>query len=386
MSISINHIKKSSKKLSNSYILKKDLFYNNLFQLEKALNSTINLKSNLKIYSPNDINKKFSKPIQLLRKRIKSCQRRKTEKSKLQLLNESIISIFHNADNSLDKSMQLFNQTKKENDLFLAKLKYLQRIREKISRKKNNSATLKPIDFSIFGDLTNKYRKKNILITNQMFKNKDLYKSTPLLLKNKREMEFFYLFNHDKYSNKTNRNSMDSSFNIKSNNIQIKFNNEKKINFQKLKQSNFFKKLIASSNKRIKELSKESSKKEKKEGNNNEFKYEVNKDYNETIQKDKEEIFKLIKNIELLNNSKNKEDKKNDKCQCRLSKKCNGNNDISFSFDSFYTISKRTNFPHKNSFCFINNKSNPFKYDKNNKSIKKIVFLKNFINKKNKNS
>ena len=133
-----NSFRKNPKKIDINSILKKDIFSNNIFQLDKALNSTTNLNSNLKLYVPNIITKQFSKSIQQLRKRIKSSELKIIEKSKLRLLNESIISIFHNVDDSFDKSMQKFDQSKKENNLFLKKFKNLQKNREKRSRRKNN--------------------------------------------------------------------------------------------------------------------------------------------------------------------------------------------------------------------------------------------------------
>ncbi len=46
-------------KISTQQILQKELFSNNFFELEKALNSTTNLKSNLKMYVQNEMVKQF---------------------------------------------------------------------------------------------------------------------------------------------------------------------------------------------------------------------------------------------------------------------------------------------------------------------------------------
>ena len=379
-----NSFRKNPKKIDINSILKKDIFSNNIFQLDKALNSTTNLNSNLKLYVPNIITKQFSKSIQQLRKRIKSSELKIIEKSKLRLLNESIISIFHNVDDSFDKSMQIFGQSKKENNLFLKKFKNLQKNREKISRRKNNSAIIKPVDFRILDDLVKKYKMKNILITNKMFKNKDIYRSTPILLKNKRDMEFFYLFNHDKYFKNTNQNCLNSS--SLGDCAKIKSTNEKNINYEKLKAYKFFKKIILLSKKRLKELEKNGIKEHNEESINSNNEYsnnDINLNYNSIIQKEKEEINKIIKNINLLNKSKNNEDSQKDKYINKFLKKYNNNNDISLSLDSFSTYSKRTNIPIKNSFYFINNKINSSQSDKN-KKLKKAMTPRNPIKNKSK--
>ena len=114
--------KKRPKNISNHHLLQKDLFINNFHELDKALNSANNLKSNLKLYIPNIFLKKFSLSMQQSNKRIKSSQIKGIENSKLHLLNESILRIFDKMDNSLDNSIQIYKNTKKENNLFFEKI------------------------------------------------------------------------------------------------------------------------------------------------------------------------------------------------------------------------------------------------------------------------
>ena len=168
--------KKRLKRITNHHLLQKELFSNNFHELDKALNSATNLNTNLKMYVSNYIPNKFSIPSQQFRKRISSSQMEKLSKSKLILLNESVINTLQKMNISQDKSKKIYQNKKEENNLFLRKFKKLQNLREKISRKKNNSAIIRPANFSIFNDLVKEYKKNDIIIRDDMFKNKDLYK------------------------------------------------------------------------------------------------------------------------------------------------------------------------------------------------------------------
>lgn len=252
--------KKRPKNISNHHLLQKDLFINNFHELDKALNSANNLKSNLKLYIPNIFLKKFSLSMQQSNKRIKSSQIKGIENSKLHLLNESILRIFDKMDNSLDNSIQIYKNTKKENNLFLKKFGGVKILREKMARKKSNSAIIGPTNFSIFDNLVKEYKKNDILIKSVMFKNKDLYRASPIILKNRKELDFFYLFNHEKYYKKTNKNNI----NIDLNDIK----NKNYIKFEKLKEAKYFNKLILSLKKRIKELNRENEENENNENYN----------------------------------------------------------------------------------------------------------------------
>ena len=378
--------KKRPKSISTNRLLEKDLFSNHFYELDKALNSTANLNSNLKMYVPSIIKKQFSMPIQQLRKRIHSSQIKKMEKSKLFFLNESVLSIFHKMDDNLDKSMQIYQNKKIENNLFMNKFKNLQKIREKISRKKNSSAIIGPANFSILNELVKSYKKKHILIKNEMFKNKDLYRATPIVLKNKQDIDFFYLFNHDKYYKKTNM--INESYSAKNRNEIINFNRnnyKRNIKFDKLKETRLFKKLILNYDKRLKELNNESidnNEDKNKNNDNDNMAQQNNIDYEEQVQKDREEINRLINNIKLLDKEiysidENKSSKNNN------FKKIN--NDASLSLDSLSNIQSinRTDMHKKNSFS-LNNKINSAACNKNLKNGKNIFFLKNLNKNKNK--
>ena len=371
--------KKRPKSITNHRLLQKELFSNNFHELDKALNSTTNLNTNLKMYVSNYIVKQFSFPNKKFHNRISSSQIEKKEKSKLLLLNESVLNTLKKMNISQDTSKKLYQKKKEENNLFLQKFKKLQNLREKISRKKNNSAIIRPANFSIFNDLVKEYRKNDIIIKDDMFKNKDLYKATPIVLKNRQDIDFFYLFNHDKYFRKTN-----ISFNAK-NNSENKHDEQKSpknnIKYEKLKEAIFFKKLISASKKRLNELNKEKIFDEKNDTNNNineEYIEEKENDYSLIIKKDKEYINELIKTINLLKQKNNYNSEENSK------KIKNSINDISLSFDSFSNIlsTKRTNIPIQNSFSLIKQSysSNENK-SKNQQFSKKNLFRNYNLNK-----
>ena len=365
--------KKRPKNISNHHLLQKDLFINNFHELDKALNSANNLKSNLKLYIPNIFLKKFSLSMQQSNKRIKSSQIKGIENSKLHLLNESILRIFDKMDNSLDNSIQIYKNTKKENNLFLKKFKNVKILREKMARKKSNSAIIGPTNFSIFDNLVKEYKKNDILIKSVMFKNKDLYRASPIILKNRKELDFFYLFNHEKYYKKTNKNNI----NIDLNDIK----NKNYIKFEKLKEAKYFNKLILSLKKRIKELNRENEEKEEKNKSNNNFNLNLNNvesiikenniNYSSFIQKEKDDINKIIENINLLKKE----------CGYRVVEKNKSskiyNNIFSLSFDSLSNIpsTEKTDIPKKNSFS-LNNKI----------FSKKLLYIKSLNKKDNINN
>ena len=373
--------KKRPKSITNQSLLQKEFFSDHFHELDRALNSTTNLNTNLKMYVPNYIIKQFSIPIQQLRKRIRSSQMKKIEKSKLLLLNESVLSIFQKMDNSQDKSMLIYNNKKEENNLFLRKFKNLQKLREKILRKKNNSAIIRPSNFCIFDDLVKQYKKNDILINDEMFKNKDLYKATPIVLKNRQDIDFFYLFNHDKYFKKTNISFNSNNCSEDRHNVKIRHKNN--IKYEKLKEAIFFKKLILASKRRLNELKKEKLFEEKTDSNNNIHEGSIEEkeiDFSFLIKKDKEDINKLIKTINLLN-------QKNNYNAEESSKKIKNNiNDISLSLDSFSNIlsTKRTNIPIKNSFSLIKIRSNKIysTYKNRNQQYSKKLLFKNLNNNK----
>ena len=403
--MSISFLKRP-RSISTQSLLQKELFSHHFHELDKALNSTTGTKSHLKMYVQSEMVKQFSMPLQQLRKRIKSSELKKISKSKLLLLNESILNIFYKNDDSRDKSMRTYRKNKKENDMFMKKFNNLQKVREKIARKKINSTAIGPSSFSFFDDLVKKYKMNDILIKSDMFKNKDLFRSTPIILKDKQDLKFFYLFNHSKYFRKTN-----PRFNKKSNivknvnkeqNKDNDNNNENKIDknkdeiiFERLKQTQFFKKLIIASRRRLKELNK-NKKRDDSEDNDEDYNYENDINFNNNnnhtkykklnyhaqVVKDKREIDSLIKNINMLNkdNVNIIEDYKSSKCNNNIFNKIfnnnnNNNNDISLSFDSFSNIksAKRTGFSNKSCLRLIDKESTL-----NIKKPIKNMFLKRF--------
>ena len=208
-------IKNKKTKIKNKKIFQNELFSNNFFELEKALNSTTNLKSSLKMYVQNEIVKQFSIPLQQLRKRIKLSQMQNISKSKILSLNESILHVLYKDDDFRGKSVKIFTKNRSDNDLFMKKFYNLQKVREKAVKNRLNSAILGPCNFKYFNELVNQYKKKGILIKSDMFKNKDLFKISPVFRKEKRDLDFLYLFNHDKYFKETNENFKNISINDK---------------------------------------------------------------------------------------------------------------------------------------------------------------------------
>ena len=310
------------RKINIKNFIKKEIFSNHFYELDKAINSKIILKSPLKIYYPED---KQKNPLIKINKRAKSTLHEKESNSKLFSLNKSILNIFKKMDKSKNASMKIYHNKKIENNLFLNKFKKLQKFRESKKQSKANSAIISSPKFSYFDDLIKKYKMdNNITIGSEMFKNKDLYKSNPIVLKDKKDMEFYYLFNHDKYYKKTNPNCQKISFIENKNDMDIKNKNEKEnkiiknkkeINYNKLKEVLFFKKLILASNKRIKELKKYNEEEDENnfDYNNNSIIQEKKLDESIHIEKDKQEINELINSLKQLeiDNKKILDDSKN---------------------------------------------------------------------------
>lgn len=222
-------------------------------------------------------------------------------------LNESIISLFHKTNYLKNKAKEKSEENKELNDFFYTRFKKFRELEKEKEKKnltkKNNSAHINPQSFRVFDDLVNKYKERDgILYTKDIFDNKDLYKVTPIVAKDEDTIRYFYLYNYDKYAQKTNLNYRD----LYKGKPMKKIDKKETIKFDKLTITKFYKKLLSTTKKKIYQIE------NKEESSTNKFNYHYkylgNKDIRTVreIPKLKEEIKRLKSLYHSMQNMKNK--------------------------------------------------------------------------------
>ena len=206
--------KKYKLKKFNIHEILQDKFYSKeSSSLEKLLRAPFSRNCKLKTYNEyKDINFSLS---------LKNLKSKKTKKDpmsdaipNISELNESIISLFHKTNYLKNKAKEKFEENKELNDFFYTRFKKFRELEKEKEKKgltkKNNSAHINPQSFKVFDDLVNKYKERDgILYTKEIFDNKDLYKVTPIVANDEDTIRYFYLYNYDKYAQKTNLNYRD---------------------------------------------------------------------------------------------------------------------------------------------------------------------------------
>ena len=225
-------------------------------------------------------------------------------KNDAQEINNSIINIFQKAKNfkrEMDKLKKENNDDIKKS--FSKRLKNFLKLKKDESSnymKRNNSAIIKPINFDVFKNITDIYKNKFGIIYNKEMFYKDIYKATPIVIKRVNNFKNFYIYNFNKYSEKTKlRKKIENN---------IENNSNDKINFNKLNITKFYKKLLSSTRKKILKLKKEDlfNVKFHEQQSDYKYKYIKEKDNTNDINKLKEEIKCLNSQIKDMNNQKNK--------------------------------------------------------------------------------
>ena len=198
--------------------------------------------------------------------------------------------------------------------------------------KRNNSAIIKPINFDVFKNITDIYKNKFGIIYNKEMFYKDIYKATPIVIKRVNNFKNFYIYNFNKYSDKTKlRKKIENN---------IENNSNDKINFNKLNITKFYKKLLSSTRQKILKLKKEDlfNVKFHEQQSDYKYKYIKEKDNTNDINKLKEEIKCLNSQIKDMNNQKNKNYFEDDKISNKDKNIFKKNNAKSKSIYSFKRI------------------------------------------------
>lgn len=289
-------LKNEKFKKSNIHkILHKKMYAKESYILEKLLRPTSSRNVKLKTYNEDkDIYFSLSQNNLETKKTAKNSLSKISPHPSMLELNESIINLFHKTNYLKIHSKELLEQNKEMNKVFFNRFqKFLKLEKEKEKNfliKRNNSTNINPQSFSVFNDLVNKYKERDgILYTKEMFNDKDLYRETPILSKNEDKIQYFYMYNYDKYSQKTNINYK-NLFKGKPIKKQKKF---KTIKFNHLTITKFYNKLLSTTNKRFLELQSKEIPNTKQYNYN--YQYLGNKDIKKAqeIPKIKKEIKKL---------------------------------------------------------------------------------------------
>ena len=234
---------KKNKKI-NFNIDKKKLFSKESFIIEKLLKPSTSRNIKFRIFRENNNSGFIPKKENQKNKNIQyEDPKIFLPSEKLIHLNESIIKSLQEMCYLQNKAKEQYESDKKLDDFFFKRYKnYLKQEKvkaKKINTKRNKSASINFQKNEIFDELLDKYKKRDgILYTKEIYNDKDLFQETPILSKNEEKMKFFYIYNYDKYANKTNLNYKDI---LKNKEIEkSKFN---KIKFDQLLLNKFYNKL-----------------------------------------------------------------------------------------------------------------------------------------------
>ena len=293
--------KKINFNININNIFKKKLFSKESFIIEKLLKPSTSRNIKFRIFRENN-NSGFIPKKENHKNKIIQDENSKIflPSEKLIHLNESIIKSFQEMCYLQNKAKEQYESDKKLDDFFFKRYKnYLKQEKvkaKKINTKRNKSASINFQKNGIFDELLDKYKKRDgILYTKEIYNDKDLFQETPILSKNEEKMKFFYIYNYDKYANKTNLNYKDI---LKSKKIEkSKFN---KIKFDQLLLNKFYNKLLSLAQKKIYEKQNKDIPKKL----NYRYRYIGNKDIKAA--REIPQLKKEIKKIETLYNRMNK--------------------------------------------------------------------------------
>lgn len=240
-------------------IIHQKLYTKDSYNIEHLLRPPASRNAKLKIYNEKrDVN--FSSPPKNIEnKNVVDDSLTKIRRNQdISEINESIINLFHKTNYIKNKATKKLEENKEMNQVFFNRFQKFRKLEKEKAKtfyiKRNNSTNINPQSFSVFNDLVNKYKKRDgVLYTKEMFNNKDLYRETPIVTRDGDKILYFYIYNYDKFSRKTNIN-YDDLFKGKPIKKQIK---KERIKFNKLTITKFYNKLLTSSLKRISELKKE---------------------------------------------------------------------------------------------------------------------------------
>ena len=275
-------------------ILKNQMYIKESYSLEKLLRLRTPKSSYLKMYIKNENYKYIPNPKKEKNKnKLNESLNKIKQKKDIIKLNQSVIKLFNKTNYLHKKAKELYEENKDFNDIFYKKFKTMRKLeKEKIDRallKRNYSANINIENIGIFdNNLINKYKQKlGKEFINEFRMDKDIYQVTPIVSKNSDDMKFFYIYNYDKYVEKTNRNYPV----ILSGKLKNIISNDDKIKYDNLIITQFYKKLYSIAQKNIYKLQNKNSQKF-----NFDYKYLGNKDI-----KISQEIPKLKKDIKTIN-------------------------------------------------------------------------------------